>query len=56
MAAITIATLLMYQKTGLVWFKMMSFGLLGLITLLMSFLLYKTLCAIRLGQICVDEA
>jgi tellurite resistance protein len=56
MAAITIATMLMYQKTGQVWFKMMAFGLLGIITLLMTFLLYKTVSAIRMKTICVDEA
>lgn len=56
MAAITIATMLMYQKTGQVWFKIMAFGLLGIITLLISFLLYKTVHAMRMQQICVAEA
>ncbi len=55
MAAITIATILMYQKTGQIWFKIMGFGLLGLITLLISFLLYKTVMAVGNKQICVDE-
>ncbi len=55
MAAITIATILMYQKTGLVWFKMMGFGLLGIVTLLITFLLYKTVIAISNKGICVDE-
>ncbi len=56
MAAITIATMLMYQKTNHIFFKMLAFGLLGLITLLISLLLYKTVSAIRMKLICVDEA
>ncbi len=55
MAAITIATLLMYQKTGYVWFKFIGFGLLGIVTLLISLLLYKTVKAISMRGICVDE-
>ncbi len=55
MAAITIATILMFQKTGQTWFKIMGFGLLGIVTLLISLLLYKTVMAISKKQICVDE-
>jgi tellurite resistance protein len=55
MAAITIATMLMFQKTGQLWFKITGFGLLGIITLLISFLLYKTVRAIMQKQICVAE-
>ena len=55
MAAITIATMLMFEKTGHLWFKFAGYGLLGIITLLMSFLLFKTVNAIRMQGICVDE-
>ena len=55
MAAITIATMLMFEKTGHIWFKFAGYGLLGIITLLMSFLLFKTVNAIRMQGICVDE-
>jgi tellurite resistance protein len=55
MAAITIATLLMFQKTGQIWFKITGLGLLGIITLLISFLVYKTVIAIGMKQICVAE-
>lgn len=55
MAAITIATILMFQKTGVLIFKYMSFGLLGIVTLLIALLLYRTVNAIRLKEICVEE-
>ncbi len=55
MAAITIATMLMYQKSGIILFKFMAFGLLGIVTFLIALLLYKTFNAMRLKQICVEE-
>jgi hypothetical protein len=45
----------MFEKTGHLWFKFAGYGLLGIITLLMSFLLFKTVNAIRMQGICVDE-
>jgi tellurite resistance protein len=55
MAAITIATLLMYRSTGLVFFKGLSILLLALLNLIIVMLVVKTLVAIARKQICVEE-
>lgn len=55
MAAITIATLLMYRNTGLVFFKGVSIFLLAVLTLIIVLLLVKTLVAIARREICVEE-
>ena len=55
LAAITVATLVMYQQTGLSVFAGLGLLFLGLLTLIVLFLLYKTLLAITRHQICQPE-
>jgi tellurite resistance protein len=53
LAAVTVATLLMYDETGKPYFRIISYLLLVLVTALILLLLYKTLLAARHNQICV---
>lgn len=55
MAAMTSATLLMFEKLGGKFFLFASYGLFALLCLLMLVLLVKTIAAIRAGEICVPE-
>lgn len=55
MAAITIATTMMYQRTGLDVFLILAPILFGALTLLMLLLIWNTLKAFRMGRICVPE-
>ncbi len=53
-AAITIATLIMAQETGLALYTWLSGGLLTLLTLLIALLLGRTLLAVIRREICVE--
>lgn len=55
MAAITIATLLMHEKLGLVFFKWLGLGLLMLLCILIAGLLFRTGVSVRRREICVEE-
>lgn len=55
MAAITLATMLMYETTGIYGFAILSWVLLVLLSLVVVFLLYKTLKAVNLKMICQPE-
>lgn len=55
MAAVTIATLLMYQQLQLVFFKWLGAGLLGLLTLIILTLLAKTLIAVIRRDSAVED-
>jgi len=55
MAAISIATMVMYQKTDNIIFSAMGIALLALLTLFISMLIVKTATAIMDKQICVAE-
>jgi len=55
MAAVTIATMMMYQLTGWNAFLILAPILFGTLTLLMLLLVWNTLKAIRMGKICVPE-
>lgn len=55
MAAMTIATLLMYQQTQLAFFKGLSFVLLTLLSLIILTLVVKTFQAIGRKEICIEE-
>lgn len=55
LAAITTATLIMFDVTGKVAFSIIAWGLLGLLTLVVTYLLYKTLKAVANHKICVAE-
>ncbi len=55
MAAVTIATLLMYAQTRLVAFRWLSFFLLGLLTLIIAVLVVRTIIGIARREICVEE-
>ena len=53
LAAVTVATLLMYEETGKPYFRIISYLLLTLVTVLIIYLLYKTFLAVRRNQICL---
>ncbi|MEZ5509761.1 MAG: SLAC1 anion channel family protein [Gammaproteobacteria bacterium] len=55
MAAVTIATLLMYQQLQLGFFKWLGAGLLGLLTLIILTLLVKTLIAVIRRDSAVED-
>ncbi len=55
LSAITIATILMYHQTELVLFKYLSFIFLGILSLVVLFLLIRTLKAMKMKEICVEE-
>ncbi len=55
LAAITVATLLMYQMTGIPTFAVLGLIFLGLLSIIVVFLLYRTLKAIGSHQICMPE-
>ena len=55
LAAITTATLLMLQITGDRSFLILGWGLLGLLTLVVTYLLYRTLKAVGMRKICQPE-
>ena len=54
-SAITIATTLMYHQTELVLFKYLAFIFLGILSLVVLFLLIRTLKAMKMKEICVEE-
>lgn len=54
-ASITMATYLMYNQTGLAFFKPLFFVLLLLLTLFIAMLLIYTLKAIADGEVCIKE-
>ncbi len=54
-AAVTIATILIYHNTGFLFFKVLSFLLLGLLSLIIIFLIPKTIKAIYNKEICIEE-
>jgi len=56
LAAITVATLLMYELTGRSVFQFAGALLAGLVTLVIGYLLYRTLRAIGAHRVCVPEA
>ena len=56
LAAITIATLAMYHHTGLIFFKLLAFFLLTLLTGIITTLVIKTISAMIKKEICVDES
>ena len=54
-AAMTIASIVMFHFTGMIFFKLAGYGLLALLTGIIIFLLGKTADSIRNKQICVEE-
>jgi tellurite resistance protein len=55
LAAITIATLLMYDKTGEPGFAVIGWLLLSVLTVVVSFLFYRTMKAVSGNKICLPE-
>jgi tellurite resistance protein len=55
LAAITIATLLMYELTAEPGFAIISWSLLSLLTLVVTYLFYRTLKAAGSNKICLPE-
>lgn len=55
LAAITIATLVMYEQTGIHAFAAIAWALLTLVTLMVLYLLYRTAQAVRARSICAPQ-
>jgi tellurite resistance protein len=55
LAAVTIATLIMFELTGLLAFAVIGWTLLSLVTLVVIFLLYRTAVAVGSRSICVPH-
>ena len=55
LAAITVGTLQMFEITGLVGFALLGWLFLGLLTLVVTFLLYRTFKAIGENRVCVPD-
>ncbi|KPQ03066.1 SLAC1 anion channel family protein [Marinobacter sp. HL-58] len=55
MAAITIATFLMYEQLQLPFFKWLGMALLGFLTVLIAVLISKTARAVRHRAICIED-
>ncbi|NBC48588.1 MAG: C4-dicarboxylate ABC transporter [Gammaproteobacteria bacterium] len=55
LAAVTIATLIMFEITGLLAFAIIGWTLLSLVTLVVIFLLYRTAVAVGSRSICVPH-
>ncbi len=51
----TVATLLMAERTGAVWLNGLSYVLLALLVLVVAGLCVRTVVAIWRGEICVPE-
>lgn len=54
-AAITIATFVMFLDTGIVFFQTIGMGLLTLLTLMVAYLFFRTIQAARKGLICQPD-
>ncbi|HZV55342.1 MAG TPA: SLAC1 anion channel family protein [Rhodocyclaceae bacterium] len=54
LAAVTIATLIMYKETGLALYSWLAAGLLGILTLVIAMLLTRTALAVARREICVE--
>ena len=55
MAAITIATMLMYEQTNESFFEIAAYALLAAVSLLVGFLVARTVRALVSREICVEE-
>ncbi len=55
MAAMTIASTVMLEKVGGIFFAVLVSALMTLLLLLVSMLVVRTLLAMKRGQICVPE-
>ena len=53
--AISIATMLMYHETGSIFFNQLSWFFMILLSIIMVYVSYRTIKAIRCGHICVEE-
>jgi len=53
-AAITIATLLMARETGLAVYTWLGAGLLGVLSLVIAMLVWRTVLAVTRKEICVE--
>jgi len=53
-AAITIASILIFHETGLIFFKYISFLLFAILTFIILVLLAKTAKAVTKAEICVE--
>lgn len=54
-SAISIATMLMYHESGLLFYKYLSFSLLTILFLIIFYLIVKTLKAIQHKEICIED-
>ena len=54
-ASVTIATLLMFKLTGVMFYKIIAIVLLAMLTLIIAYLIVRTIMAAMSGKICVPE-
>ncbi len=55
MVAITIATMVMYHVTNIIFYKYLSFILITILSAIMLILTFKTIKAIAARSLCVEE-
>ena len=55
LAALTIATLLMYSESGLFFFKIVSWAIFIFLNLIILILIVKTIVAIKNKELCIEE-
>lgn len=53
--AMILATILAYQETGFLFFKVLLFTLLAILSLIIAYLLSRTTLAVSRGEICIEE-
>jgi tellurite resistance protein len=55
MSALTIATILFYEKTHMVFFKFLSLSFIFLLILIIILLIYKTIKWVKAKELCIEE-
>ena len=56
MAAVTVATRVMHARTGLAFFEVLAWGLLGLLLFIVGVLVTRTSAVVRRHGLALDEA
>jgi len=54
-ASVTIATLLMYKLTGVMFYKIIAIILLAMLTIIIIYLIVRTIMAVIAGKVCVPD-
>jgi len=53
--AFTIATILMYHKTGFIFFQLLSYAMVIILSMIMGYVIYRTVKAVSNREICIEE-